>query len=167
MSSSARGAEEQSTKSHLATESLRVTGALRLKVTGCSMLPTIWPGDTVVISRADYMEIVPGEIALFRRGDNFFVHRVLEKNNESRQILSRGDAMLEADPPFSSCELLGKIRSIVRNGKQIPPRKFSFACRVAAALMQRSETVSRLAVEVRQLYQDLRTSQRVDSLCQP
>ena len=40
-------------KCELAAESLRLSGRLRLRVTGWSMLPTICPGDTLIIERAD------------------------------------------------------------------------------------------------------------------
>src|SRR5436305_6849449 len=72
-----------SLKCELASESLRLSGNLRLKVSGWSMLPTIWPGDTLVISRLDGGELLQGEIALFQREGRFIVHRVLSKASSS------------------------------------------------------------------------------------
>ena len=167
MNSWAGMAAENSIKTQLATESLQMTGVLRLKVNGWSMLPTIWPGDTVVIRAVDYNNIVTGEIAFFRRGDDFYIHRVLKKLS-SNEILSRGDAMPHSDPPFASGELLGKIELILRQGSAIEPcRRLSPAQRLAAGVMQRSESAARFAVMVRQLCRDLHPSYRVDSLCQP
>lgn len=143
-----------SIKSELATACLRLTGSLRLEVTGWSMLPTIWPGDTLIISTADHRDIVSGDIGLFQREGNIFVHRVIDKNDSPGEILSRGDAMPQADPPFSSGELAGKVQFIVRHGKQIEAsRKLGMVQRLVAKLMQRSEIACRIAVRAHVFYQ--------------
>ena len=45
----------------------RTTGEVRLRVTGASMLPAIWPGDLLTVRRCDLSELEPGQIALYRR----------------------------------------------------------------------------------------------------
>src|SRR3954465_5543720 len=111
-----------SLKCELASESLRLSGVLRLKVSGWSMLPTIWPGDTLIISRLDGRELLPGEIALYQREGRFIVHRVLSKiRGGINQVLTRGDPMLPLADPFSDKDLLGKVDFILRNGKKIEP----------------------------------------------
>ncbi|MGE5056948.1 MAG: S24 family peptidase [Acidobacteriota bacterium] len=149
--------QEHSLKCELLCDSLRCFGTLRLKVNGWSMLPTVWPGETIIVSSTNFSQITPGQIALFRRGDRFFVHRVLSKDDLKKEILSRGDAMRRTDPPFVSSELLGEVRFIVRNGKQVEAsRKMSWGRRAFAGLMQRSTSAARVAVMTHHLYQSCR-----------
>lgn len=142
-------------KCELAAESLELSGSLRIKVNGWSMLPTIWPGDTVIVGRAPHSDIAPGDVVLFRRDGSFFVHRVIEKSVCGSEILTRGDSMPQRDEPFASSELLGKVQFIVRGGRRIEPsRRLKVAQRALAGLLQRSESASRLAVTAHQLYRN-------------
>lgn len=139
-------------KCELAAESLRLSGTLRIKVTGWSMLPTIWPGDTLVVNTAQPSDIVPGDVALFQRDGSFFAHRVLEKNDCRDEILSRGDAMADSDAPFACRQLLGKVHFILRGANRIETvRTLNVAQRALAALLQRSEHAARMAVRAHQL----------------
>jgi signal peptidase I len=149
---------EHSVRTDLAAESLRLSGTLRIRVTGWSMLPTIWPGDTIVVSTADHSQIAAGDIALFRREDDFFVHRVLGKSSAPEEILSRGDCMPEPDQPFTSSELLGKVQFIVRGEKRIEPSRNVSASRRAVAGLLRFESAARIAVKARELYHNLPVS---------
>lgn len=121
------------------------------------MLPTLWPGDTVIVRPTNFSQITPGKIALFRRGDRFFVHRVLSKDDIQKEILSRGDAMPRTDPPFVSSELLGEVQFIVRNDKPMEPsRKMTWGRRAFAGLIRRSTSAARVAVMARHWYQSRR-----------
>jgi hypothetical protein len=146
-----------SVRSDLAAESLRLSGTLRIRVTGWSMLPTIWPGDTIVVNTADDNQIVAGDIALFRRNNDFFVHRVIGKS-APMEVLSRGDCMPQPDPPFASSELLGKVQFIVRGEKRIEPSRNVSASRRAVAGLLRFESAARIAVKARELYHNLPAS---------
>ena len=53
-------------KCELAREVLRSSGTLRLRVTGWSMLPTVMPGDTLIVDRAGG-GVSRGDIVLFAR----------------------------------------------------------------------------------------------------
>ena len=151
------GAQEHSLRCELLCDCLRVFGTVRLKVNGWSMLPTLWPGDIIIVSPTNLSQITVGKIALFRRGDRFFVHRVLSKDNVKKEILSRGDAMPRTDTPFVSSELLGEVEFIIRNGKQMKPsRKMSLGQGAFAQLVQRSTWAARLAIKARRLYQSCR-----------
>jgi hypothetical protein len=111
------------------------------------MLPTLWPEDIIIVSPTDFSQITSGNIALFRRGNRFFVHRVLSTDKVKKEILSRGDAMPRTDPPFVSSELLGEVQIIIRNGKQMKPsRNMSLGHRGFAQLVQRSTWAARMAV---------------------
>ena len=139
------------TKCELAGEILRSSGRLRLRVMGWSMLPAIWPGDTLVIERIENGAVSEGDIILFRRDRRFFAHRVVGKSSAAgdAQILTRGDALAQADPPVGDCDLLGKVTFIIRNGKCIEPtRTPRFSERAVSALVRSSEIAARVVVGV-------------------
>ena len=138
-------------KCELACEVLRSSGSLRLQVTGWSMLPTVWPGDTLVVERVGSDDIVEGDIALFSRERRIFAHRVVGKSAAAgdETILTRGDAMPQSDPPVSSRDLLGRVCYILRDGKQMKPTRVRrFSERAAAAVFRRSSFAARVIVGV-------------------
>jgi signal peptidase I len=137
-------------KCELAQEVLRDCGQLRLQLMGWSMLPTIWPGDVVVIERAESSSVSRGDVVLFRRDERLFVHRVVQKNIQgTKQIRTQGDAMQASDPPVDERELLGKVSLITRNGRSIrPTRELSVCDRAIASLVRLSETGARVVVRV-------------------
>lgn len=142
-------------KCELASEVLRSFGALRLCVTGWSMLPTVWPGDTLQIERAGFEDISEGDIVLFGRDRRVFAHRVVAKVGEfgRAQIITQGDGMARPDPPVTSSELLGKIVLVVSKGRCIEPgSRLGFSERVLAALVRRSDSAARVVVGVHGLF---------------
>ena len=66
----------------MAADVLCRSGELRLRVTGASMLPSLWPGDLLLIRRAQLSEIAPEDLVLFSRQQRFFVHRVLAVSDD-------------------------------------------------------------------------------------
>jgi len=142
-------------KCELAADVLRTSGKLLLGVTGQSMLPAVWPGDTLVIERAGSDAVSEGDIILFGRNRRFFVHRVVKKGIHGRsEVVTRGDSMPQADPPVSESEVLGKISFILRSGKCIKPaRTLRFRERAVAALVWRSRIAARVVVGVHGLRQ--------------
>jgi len=139
----------------LAADTLRSSGTLRLGVTGWSMLPTLWPGDTLVIKLADSGTVQPGDIVLFARDRRFFVHRVIAKSSTGDGIQTRGDAMPQMDPLVSNRELLGRVASIVRNGKTLAPRRMSTTSRSVAAFIRHSPAAAKVAVAMQEVLRDL------------
>jgi signal peptidase I len=136
-------------KCELASEVLASSGTLRLRVTGWSMLPTVMPGDTLVIERIPSGAVSEGDIVLFSRDRRFFVHRVVTKGQAHVGIVTRGDAMPAPDPPLSQSDLLGRVSFILRNGKCIEPsRSPRLSERTVAALVRRSTLVARVVVGV-------------------
>jgi signal peptidase I len=100
----------------LAAEALRSWGELKLRATGVSMLPTLWPGDILTVQSFRPEEVEPGEIVLYMRQDRFFIHRVVSKNlgRDEAFLITRGDCMSENDPPVGKRELLGRITEVRR-----------------------------------------------------
>jgi hypothetical protein len=152
---------EHSVKCELAGEILRSTGTLRLRVTGWSMLPSLWPGDTLVIESAASDAIAAGDIVLFGRDRRLFAHRVVpqQKKLKGSRILTRGDSMLRTDPPVAKDELLGKVSYIVRDGECIEPRRsLRFSERAVAALVRRSQVAARVVVGIHSMRQNFEES---------
>jgi|SRR5580658_378850 signal peptidase I len=149
-------AELHALKCELADEVLRSSGRLRLRVTGWSMLPVIFPGDTLLIERANGESVGKGDIVLFHRDRRMFVHRVSAKSGSARdlQIVTQGDAMPDPDPPVSGSQLLGKVSFVVRDGRCLEPAKSpKFPVRAVAAMVRRSSSVARVVVGVHKMGQ--------------
>lgn len=140
-------------KCELAADVLRSSGKLRLQVTGWSMLPSVLPGDTLMIERATREQVSGGDIVLFHREGRLFAHRVVAnvdgRQQNCRQIVTQGDAMASPDPAVTASELLGKINFIVRKGKLIEPgRRLDFSQRAVAMLVRHSSSAARLIVGI-------------------
>jgi signal peptidase I len=138
----------QAVKCELAGEVLHSCGTLRLRVMGWSMLPAVWPGDTLFVESASTAAVTEGDIILFAKERRFFVHRIVKRLEQSN-FLSRGDAMRKPDPVVHSEELLGKVCSIVRNGKRLAVRRNRGVFeRATAGLVAHSPLAARLLVRV-------------------
>jgi signal peptidase I len=131
------------TKCELAAEVLHSYGELRIRVTGTSMLPAIWPGDILSIRRCGAGEVGLGEIAIFTRHGRLFAHRLVAQSG--LRVVTRGDGRDEPDPPVTGAEIVGRVTEIVRRGKSFRPAvTLSLGGRVAAALFRRSASAGRL-----------------------
>lgn len=142
-------------KCDLAAEVLGSSGGLRLRASGGSMLPVVWPGDTLVIVPADTHTVAEGDLVLFRRAHQFFAHRVVRSQNAGDStagdstILTRGDALPHPDSPVPAKDVLGKVSFIVRDGRLIEARRsLTFQQRAVARLMRRSRVAARLVAGV-------------------
>lgn len=154
-----------SLKCELASEVLRSAGSLHLRVTGWSMLPTVWPGDILVVERTSDGDVVDGDIVLFSNGRRFIAHRVVARNGEpgDSRIHTQGDAVPRPDSPMPGENLLGKVSFILRNGRRISPGKdLRFSERAIAALFRRSPRAARVVVGVHGLCQTADGPSQVD-----
>src|ERR1700730_15126433 len=122
----------------LAAEALRSWGVLKLRATGVSMLPTLWPGDLLTVQSCRPEQAKCGEIVLYMRRGRFFIHRMVSKNptKDEAFLITRGDCMPKDDPPLRRGDLLGKITEIQRAGSVFQPaRKLSAFRRVLAYML--------------------------------
>ena len=135
-------------KCDLAADVIRRFGVLRLRVNGFSMLPTIWPGDVVSVSGAEWGAYRPGDVVLYSRKGRLFVHRLVEVGGET--AVTRGDAMLDPDPPVCAGDVLGRVESIERGGSRLAvASEVSWGRRVAGAVLGQSGRLVRLFVCIR------------------
>jgi Peptidase S24-like len=152
-------------KCELAQKTLRLFGSLRLRVTGFSMLPSVWPGDLLLIRRQQMEQIYPGDIVLFARHGRLIAHRVVFKTDdpEAPSLITRGDARRSLDSAISPAQLLGNVSGIFRGGEWIkPPKRLSFGARTVAMLASRSGRAA--AILARLLASERRPCER-EALC--
>jgi signal peptidase I len=105
----------------LATQVLRTFGELRFVARGSSMIPTIYPGDILLVARQPAANVGCGQVVLTSRGGRFCAHRVIRKMEEGgrQALITRGDALVDEDPPVSEHDLLGRVTAVVRGRKRI------------------------------------------------
>ena len=105
----------------LAQEILHAFGELRFVAQGSSMLPSIFPGDTLLVSRQPDASVRSGQVVLFSREGHFCAHRVVRTTEvEARPfVVTCGDALTQEDSPVAAHELLGRVTAVLRFGKHI------------------------------------------------
>jgi signal peptidase I len=162
-------------KAELAVQVLRSFGEARLRVTGASMLPALWPGDLIEVRRSDATEVRPGEIVLFLRAGRIVAHRVVQRCNGTGTLpmlhqdgthdrthsqsgcatalfVTRGDRVKKPDAPVAAEELLGRVIAIERHHaggrRRILPRLTPWT-RIASWVLCRSELCTKIALRAR------------------
>ena len=129
----------------LVLEVARTAGEVRLKVTGASMLPTVWPGDVLTVQRCEMSELQPGQIVLYRRDAKLTAHRITSMAGDC--LIARGDALPCCDPPVGAPEVVGRVVSIVRNGRSIHPEQLVWH-RTLGWILRRSEVCARILLRL-------------------
>ncbi len=136
-------------KCALAVEVLRSFGTLRFAATGWSMLPTVWPGETLVVERVEPDQVRVGDVVLVGREGGLCAHRVVAKAGElgDVRIITQGDAMPAPDQPVIESELLGRVTYLIRAGKCVPvPAELSVVESLTAKIVRRSVPAARALV---------------------
>jgi signal peptidase len=150
----------------LAGEVVRTFGRVRVRVTGTSMIPAVWPGDVLVVERRAVERIEQGEIAVAEQDGRLVAHRVVSgafvaaglspaswPSSATTTLLTRGDAQLHPDRPLSPDELLGTVVSIERGaGARQPRRKLGIGARMLAATARRSSMAARVFVRLHAIF---------------
>lgn len=95
--------------------------SVRFHVFTTSMLPTLRPGDVLLVRRASVVEIAPGALLVIRQGSAWIVHRLLRQLSlkDGLHLQTKGDNRLFADPLFEASQLIGVVQSIHRGNRQI------------------------------------------------
>jgi signal peptidase I len=104
-------------KRNLVADVVGSFGQVRLEVTGTSMLPAVWPGDIVTVSRCHAADLCPGQIVLCFRDEALVTHRLVGKIGN--RFITRGDSVCHYDAPLREDEILGQVVSILRDGRRI------------------------------------------------
>jgi len=131
----------------------RTTGEVRLRVTGASMLPAIWPGDVLTVKNCADSDLQPGNIVLYRRDGRVTAHRI--ESLSPGRVNTKGDSQVNADPPIAQSEIVGLVVSISRNGRTILPAQTQ-GQRFASSLLSRSDFLMRVTLGLRRRWQTRR-----------
>lgn len=113
--------ERAAIETALADEVLRSFGKLQMIARGSSMIPTIYPGDVLLVERQPFMRLHPGRIVLALRDGRFFAHRIVQLTAVGGPplVITRGDALREDDPAFFHDEIVGGVKAVLRGRKRI------------------------------------------------
>ncbi len=120
------------------------------------MLPTVWPGDTLVVEGVSSKDVFEGDVVMFSNGHRLVAHRIVAKNGgcQHPMVQTQGDAVPHPDSPVSERDVFGKVSFILRNGKCVEPRRrLGFSERVLAAVFRCSPFVARVVVVLHGLHQ--------------
>jgi len=132
----------------LTAELLKRGERMSLRVNGASMLPSLFPGDLLTFRRCAPEEIVVGDIVLFMREGRCFVHRVAERMaaGAASRLRTRGDALPACDAPLGETEVLGRLATVERKGRRLPPPRLGPVRSLVAGLVRRSAWAARALV---------------------
>ena len=130
----------------LVADVVYATGSAKLKVNGLSMLPAIWPGDVLTISRISPKLLEPDQIVLYRRNGKLTAHRVVEVAHD--HFLTRGDCVPSLDPPVTFSAMVGQVIGVCRNGHAVKFQPSPWQ-RTAAWFLRHSELSVRLLLHFR------------------
>ena len=129
--------EQRSTSGcELVAELARRFGEVRLRVTGASMLPAIWPGDVLCVRYCAIPDLQRGQILLYRRHENLVAHRITRVHRDS--VITRGDSVHHDDPPVVESEIVGQVVSVLRRGHPVSER-LSPLRRIGSCILRRSD----------------------------
>ena len=88
------------------------------------MYPTIRENEAITVEPVEPQDVKVGDIILYRFGDSVVAHRVMRiekrEGNASRFIL-REDTWGTLDEPVEAEQILGKVVSVERAGRNIDP----------------------------------------------
>jgi hypothetical protein len=133
----------------LAADVLRLFGTLRFAATGWSMLPSVWPGETLVVERVEPDQVRIGDMVLAGRDGRLCAHRVIAIAGDAQnpRWITQGDALPIPDCPVTGSELLGRVACVIRAGKcVVVPTELSVPARVIAKIVRRSFFAARALV---------------------
>lgn len=138
-----REAQSHAAYCELVAEVARRSGEVRLKVTGASMLPSVWPGDVVTVRSCDLGGVQPGQIVLYRREGKLTAHRIICVSRD--HLITRGDSIPTVDPPVRAFEIVGQVVSILHNGRCIDSAQSFWQC-VFSSILRRSDFCARITL---------------------
>jgi hypothetical protein len=138
------------TQHQLAADVLLVSGRVRFRATGSSMLPAVRPGDVLEVHRREIHEVKCGEVAFFSCYGGVAAHRVISKRG---LLITQGDSVPCPDPPVTAENLLGAVVAIERDGKVFAPElRGGLVARCTAAVLRRSDLAMRVWLHVHSLF---------------
>jgi hypothetical protein len=93
---------------------------LRVTVTGRSMLPTLKPGDAILVHPGPGSTLKTGELATFLTDTGPVTHRIVARDGED--LIAKGDNARRLDPPIQAARIIGRVVAVVRGEAESPVR---------------------------------------------
>ena len=107
----------EETKYYSFEEILDRDGSLTYRTQGVSMRPMLHSmRDLVTIRRKGEERCSPGDVALYKRGQKYILHRVIEVRSRDYVIL--GDNCYAKEYGITDAQVLGVLTSFVRKGRE-------------------------------------------------
>lgn len=106
----------------LSRELLENGYGVRFRPGGFSMHPTIRDGETVTVEPVCAESVRRGDILLYRNESRVIAHRVVgirSAENSGLIFTLRGDSLAACDAPIGAEQILGRIVSVERAGREI------------------------------------------------
>ena len=103
----------------LVDERLQSGATIRFTVPTSSMLPTLIPGDQVIVRRVNANALHSGDIVLVQLHETWIAHRLIGKRVASGVVtlLTKGDNSADADSQCSIEELRGVVEIVEHAGR--------------------------------------------------
>ena len=95
-------------------------GKFVYKTRGTSMLPMLHENRDLVVIERPTGRLQPGDVAMYRRGPQYVLHRVLEVRPNDYVI--RGDNTYALETGITDGDVVGVLTSFVRKGKTVSVR---------------------------------------------
>jgi hypothetical protein len=86
------------------------------------MYPTIRDGEAVTVEPLKAHEARRGDILLYRRESSVIAHRVVciaGEEDATRVLILRGDSLATCDAPVRAEQVLGRVISVERKGREV------------------------------------------------
>ena len=120
-------------------------GEVRVKVTGSSMIPAVWPGDVITARHRELAELQRGQIVLYQREGRMIAHRII--SIQGMNVVTRGDALQHEDPSIGDREIVGEVVYVLRNGRPVQLRQ-TFLQRRVSFFLRRSDFCQRMMLRI-------------------
>jgi len=108
----------------LSSQLLREGKSVRFRAPGRSMYPTIREGEAITVEPIVPSAVQVGDIILYHSGVSVIAHRVIRierKETDALHFIMREDTWGTLDAPVDSQQILGKVVSVERAGRNIDP----------------------------------------------
>jgi signal peptidase I len=108
----------------LSTELLGRGKRVRFRAPGRSMYPTIRENEAITVEPVAPQDVKVGDIILYRSDESVVAHRVMrieKERSDTVRFILREDTLGTLDAPVEAEEVLGKVVSVERAGRNIDP----------------------------------------------
>lgn len=108
----------------LSTELLGCGKSVRFRAPGRSMYPTIRENEAITVEPVKPQDVNVGDIILYRSDVSVVAHRVIQiekGRGDTLRFILREDTWGTLDEPVEAEQILGKVVSVERAGRNIDP----------------------------------------------